>query len=119
MKVFSPGPAVAESARELSLACMHVMSCLNFQRVFALSTFWPSRLAMGHMWCAVLWCQVYQEYPSLLAEQTAYATAAATLNLKHYRVNNLAIENEKVRSVSEEVDRHIGSFSCMSTRKDM
>lgn len=41
--------------------------------------------------------QVYDAYPSLLAEQTAYATAAATLDLKHYRLNNYAIENEKVR----------------------
>lgn len=41
--------------------------------------------------------QVYEAFPSLLAEQTAYATAAATLNLKHYRINNYAIENEKVR----------------------
>ena len=40
--------------------------------------------------------QVYEAYPSLLAEQTAYATAAATLNLKHYRINNYAIESEKV-----------------------
>ncbi|CAN0309388.1 unnamed protein product, partial [Scytosiphon promiscuus] len=40
--------------------------------------------------------KVYEAYPSLLAEQTAYATASATLDLKHYRLNNFAIENEKV-----------------------
>lgn len=40
--------------------------------------------------------QVYEQYPSLLAEQTAYATAAASLNLRHYRINNYAIESEKV-----------------------
>eukprot|EP00903_Cladosiphon_okamuranus_P016249 g14987.t1 len=40
--------------------------------------------------------KVYEAFPSLLAEQTAYSTAAATLNLKHYRINNYAIENEKV-----------------------
>ncbi|CBJ48920.1 conserved unknown protein [Ectocarpus siliculosus] len=40
--------------------------------------------------------KVYEMYPSLLAEQTAYATAAATLDMKHYRINNYAIENEKV-----------------------
>lgn len=39
-------------------------------------------------------------YPSLLAEQTAYATAAATLDMKHYRINNYAIENEKVRELT-------------------
>lgn len=41
--------------------------------------------------------QVYEAFPSLLAEQTAYATAAAALNLKHYRLNNLAVESEKVK----------------------
>ncbi|CAM9622924.1 unnamed protein product [Phaeothamnion confervicola] len=40
--------------------------------------------------------RVYEQYPSLLAEQTAYATAAASLGLRHLRINNLAVENEKV-----------------------
>lgn len=64
-------------------------------------------LRYGVVCCDILRCQVYEAYPSLLAEQTAYATAAATLNLKHYRLNNLAIENEKVRSNGgEEADAH-------------
>ncbi|CAM9914332.1 unnamed protein product, partial [Laminaria digitata] len=62
----------------------------------------PPYLAHKDDWARLLpeWVdqapKVYEAYPSLLAEQTAYATAAATLNLRHYRINNLAIENEKV-----------------------
>lgn len=48
--------------------------------------------------CVAARCQVYDIYPDLLAEQTAYATAAATLNLKHYRLNNLAMRSEGVRT---------------------
>lgn len=41
--------------------------------------------------------QVFNYSPSLLSEQTAYATAAATVDLRHYRINSYAIESEKVR----------------------
>lgn len=62
----------------------------------------PPYLAHREDWRKILplWVdqapKVYEQYPSLLAEQTAYATACATLDLKHYRVNSYAIENEKV-----------------------
>lgn len=56
--------------------------------------------------CSYFSWQVYELYPSLLAEQTAYATACATLGLKHYRINNYAVESEKASQlVSSQVVR--------------
>ncbi|CAM9452109.1 unnamed protein product, partial [Sphacelaria rigidula] len=54
--------------------------------------------------------QVYAQYPSLLAEQTAYSTAAATMDLRHYRLNNYAIESEKVDYEAwDAIDHKIGN----------
>lgn len=37
--------------------------------------------------------KIYEEYPQLLAEMYAYCMAAAHLNLKHFKIDNLMISN--------------------------
>lgn len=73
-------------ARRIFASSMFVVIYVYIYIFFFFSFFWGG----GCAW------QVYEQYPSLLAEQTAYATAAASLNLRHYRINNYAIESEKV-----------------------